>query len=152
LADGQQVAALLEGVFPGAVASKGAFRDQHWVEIRVDRLLEVARWLRGAPEARFEFLTDVTAVHWPDDPEPMEIVYHFFSLERNDCLRVKVRTGDHGPVPSLCGLWNSANWNEREVFDMFGVTFDGHPDLRRILMPDDYTDHPLRKELPLYRG
>jgi NADH-quinone oxidoreductase subunit C len=82
----------------------------------------------------------------------MEVVYHFYSLGRNDRLRLKVRTGDTGPVPTLTHLWASANWNERETFDMFGIVFDGHPDLRRILMPDEYTDYPLRKELPLYRG
>ena len=97
-------------------------------------------------------VTDVTAVHWPDDPQPIEVVYHFYSLSRNDRLRVKVRTSDRGPVPTLSELWRSADWNEREAYDMFGVEFAGHPDLRRILMPDDYTDFPLRKELPLYRG
>ena len=66
--------------------------------------------------------------------------------------RLKVRTGDRGPVPSLTSLWRSAEWNEREAYDMFGIVFEGHPDLRRILMPDDYTDFPLRKELPLYTG
>ena len=100
----------------------------------------------------FEFLTDVTAVHWPDDPEPMELVYHFYSLSRGDRVRLKLRTGERGPVPSLSDVWASANWNERETYDMFGIVFEGHPDPRRILMPDDYTDFPLRKELPLYRG
>jgi NADH-quinone oxidoreductase subunit C len=67
-------------------------------------------------------------------------------------LRVKTRAGDNGPVPSLGELWRAALWNERETYDMFGIRFEGHPDLRRILMPEDYTDFPLRKELPLYRG
>ena len=82
----------------------------------------------------------------------MEVVIHLHSRDRNDRLRVKVPTGETGPVPSISGLWASANWNERETFDMFGIVFEGHPDLRRILMPDDYTEHPLRKELPLFRG
>jgi NADH-quinone oxidoreductase subunit C len=82
----------------------------------------------------------------------MQVVYHLFSYARNDRLRLKLRTADRGPVPSLAELWTSAEWNERETFDMFGIEFEGHPDLRRILMPDDYTDFPLRKELPLYRG
>jgi NADH-quinone oxidoreductase subunit C len=80
------------------------------------------------------------------------VIYHLHSRDRNDRLRLKVRTGDRGPVPSLTPLWASAEWNEREAYDMFGVEFEGHPDLRRILMPDDYTDFPLRKELPLYTG
>jgi NADH-quinone oxidoreductase subunit C len=82
----------------------------------------------------------------------MEVVYHLFSLPRNDRLRLKLRTQGFGPVPTVSGIWASAEWNEREAYDMFGIVFTDHPDLRRILMPDDYTDHPLRKELPLYRG
>ena len=82
----------------------------------------------------------------------MEIIAQLYSHSRNDQLRLKARVGDRGPIDSLTPLWHSANWNERETFDMFGVEFTGHPDLRRILMPDDYTDFPLRKELPLYRG
>ena len=73
-------------------------------------------------------------------------------LHRLHAFNVKVRTGDGGPVPTLSGVWKSAEWNERETFDMFGIEFSDHPDLRRILMPEDYTDHPLRKEFPLYRG
>ncbi|NIP16660.1 MAG: NADH-quinone oxidoreductase subunit C, partial [Pseudomonadales bacterium] len=97
-------------------------------------------------------LTDVTAVHWPDIDPPMELVYHLYSYPRNDRLRLKLRVGNQGPVRSVAGVWKSAEWNERETFDMFGIRFEGHPDLRRILMPDEYTDNPLRKEFPLYRG
>ena len=82
----------------------------------------------------------------------MELVYHLYSFASGDRLRIKTRIGDEATVPSLAGLWKSADWNEREVYDMFGIRFEGHPDLRRILMPDDYTDFPLRKEFPLYRG
>ena len=152
MVDGEKAVELLEQQFPGATVSRGSYRDQHWVQIRPETLLDVATWLRDAPETNYEILADVTAAHWPDDPEPMELVYHFFSLSRNDRLRVKVRTGDRGPVKSLSELWASANWNERETYDMFGIVFEGHPDLRRILMPDDYTEFPLRKELPLFRG
>jgi NADH-quinone oxidoreductase subunit C len=82
----------------------------------------------------------------------MEVVAHLRSMSRNDVLRLKARVSDRGPIASLTPLWNSADWNEREAFDMFGIVFSGHPDLRRILMPEDYTDYPLRKELPLFRG
>jgi len=112
----------------------------------------VAAWLRDDPATRFNVLLDVTAVHWPDRELPIEIVAHLYSHERNDRLRLKCRVPDRGPVDSLTPLWASADWNEREAFDMFGVVFSGHPDLRRILMSDDYTDYPLRKELPLFRG
>jgi NADH-quinone oxidoreductase subunit C len=152
MGDGEKTVELRDRAFPGATLSRGAFRNQHWIEIRAESLLAVARWLRDSGDTAYDFLTDVTAVHWPDDPQPMEVVYHFFSRSRNDRLRLKVRVGERGPVPSLAGLWASANWNERETYDMFGIVFEGHPDLRRILMPDDYTEHPLRKELPLFRG
>jgi NADH-quinone oxidoreductase subunit C len=152
MADGERTIQLLQESFPGAVIATGSFRDQHWARVRLDRLLEIARWLRDDPEASYDFLIDVSAVHWPGDPEPIELVYHLYSLSRNDRLRLKSRAPDRGPVPSLCGVWSSADWNERETYDMFGVVFEGHPDLRRILMPEDYTDFPLRKELPLFRG
>jgi NADH-quinone oxidoreductase subunit C len=150
VADGEQAAVAVGERFPGAVVATGDHRDQHWVELRPERLLEVCEWLRDDTSMGFDFLADVTAVHWPGDPEPMEVVYHLHSYPRNDRLRLKLRTGDGGTVPSLTGLWRSADWNEREAFDMFGIRFEGHPDLRRILMPEDYTDHPLRKEFPLF--
>lgn len=152
MAEGAQAVELLKAQFPDAVVATGSFRDQHWAVVRSDRWLEVARWLRDDPRADYNVLVDVTAVHWPDRQPPMEIVAHLYSHSRNDGLRLKTRIPDTGPVASLTPLWSSANWNEREAYDMFGVVFEGHPDLRRILMPDDYTDFPLRKELPLYRG
>ncbi len=152
MADGEQAAAALRARFPDAVVSTGAFRDQHWAVVDAKRWLEIARWLRDDPAMDFDVLLDVTAVHWPHREQPMEIVAHLFSLARNDRLRLKASVGDRGPIASLTSLWHSADWNEREAFDMFGVVFEGHPDLRRILMPEDYTDYPLRKELPLFRG
>jgi NADH-quinone oxidoreductase subunit C len=152
VADGEQVVERIKQKFPDAVVGGGSFRDQHWVEVRVESLIEICTWLRDDPANDYDHLVDVTAVHWPDDPMPMEMVYHFFSYARNDRLRLKTRTADTGPVPTLSDLWKSADWNERETYDMFGIRFDDHPDLRRILMPDEYTDFPLRKELPLYRG
>jgi NADH-quinone oxidoreductase subunit C len=152
LPDGDQAIHAIRERFPDAIVRTGACRDQHWAELKLDSLLEVCRWLRDDPATAYEYLVDVTAVHWPDETPPVEVVYHLYSFSRNDRLRLKARTGDSGPVPTLAGLWKSAEWNERETYDMFGVEFAGHPDPRRILMPDDYTDHPLRKEFPLYRG
>ena len=152
MADGAQVIEKLKATFPEAVTGGDSFRDQHWAVVRKENLLEVCAWLRDDPEAAFDFLTDVSAVHWPDDEVPFELVYHLYSSGRNDRLRIKTRIADGDSAPSLAGIWLAADWNERETFDMFGIVFDGHPDLRRILMPDDYTDFPLRKEFPLYRG
>ena len=152
MTDGEQAITALSTAMPDAVVGSGSYQGQHWVEVKLDRLVEVCRWLRDDSQADFDLLVDVTAVHWPDDPQPMEMVYHLYSIERGDRLRVKARAADRGPVPTLCDVWRSADWNERETYDMFGIDFEGHPDLRRILMPEDYTDFPLRKELPLYRG
>jgi NADH-quinone oxidoreductase subunit C len=152
VADGEQAIESIRAQFPDAIVATGSYRGQSWVELSADSLLDVCTWIRDDPSTSFDFLVDVTAVHWPDDPQPMELVYHLQSCGRDDRLRLKVRTSDEGPVPSLSGLWSSALWNERETYDMFGIDFTGHPDLRRILMPDDYTDFPLRKEFPLYRG
>ena len=152
MAEGAEAVTRLQSRFPNAVLDVGSFRDQHWAVIEAGPWLEVARWLRDDPTTAFNVLVDVTAVHWPHRDPPMEIVAHLYSHARNDYLRLKPRVGEKGPIASLTPLWNSADWNERETFDMFGIVFSGHPDLRRILMPEDYTDYPLRKELPLYRG
>ena len=152
MADGQQAIEQIRAAFPDAIVRTGEFRDQHWAQLRPDSLVEVCRRLRDDPSLAYDLLLDVTAAHWPDEPQPVEVIYHLYSHGRNDRLRLKARFADGEPAPSLTGLWKSADWNERETYDMFGIKFAGHPDLRRILMPDDYTDFPLRKEFPLYRG
>ena len=93
--------------------------------------------------------SDVTASDWPPRAKRFDVVYCLFSTTRRQRVRVKVRAGDGDPVPSVTGVWPAANWLEREVFDLFGVNFDGHPDLRRILMPDEWQGHPQRKDYPL---
>lgn len=152
MADGQQAIERIKKKYSEAVRGTGSFRDQHWVEIDSGHLVEICSWLREDPVNSYDLLLDVTAIHWPDDPQPMQMIYHLYSSQHNDRLRLKTRTGDTGPVPTLSDIWKAADWNERETYDMFGIEFDGHPDLRRILMPDEYTDFPLRKEFPLYRG
>ena len=152
MADGLGTVDLLRARFPRAVVGQGSFREQAWVEIDPSSLVECAEWLRDDPATSFDALLDLTAVHWPEREPALEIVIHLHSYRRDDRLRIKVRVGDAGSVPSLARVWRAAEWNERETYDMFGVRFEGHPDLRRILMPDDYTDFPLRKEFPLYRG
>jgi NADH-quinone oxidoreductase subunit C len=152
VADGAKAVEVLRSKFPEAVLDAGQFRDQHWITLKADALVAVCRFLRDDPEMAFDVCLDVTAAHWPERDLPMEVIVHLHSRERNDRLRLKIPAGETGPVPSLAAIWSSANWNERETFDMFGVVFEGHPDLRRNLMPDDYTDFPLRKEFPLFRG
>ena len=152
MADGQKAIAWLQEHHGSSVICTDHFREQHWAEIKLDDIQNVCRALKSQQELDYDFLVDVTAVHWPDREQSIEIVYHLYSYAHDDRLRLKVRCGDAGPVPSLASIWLSASWNERETYDMFGIRFDGHPDLRRILMHEEYTDFPLRKELPLYRG
>jgi NADH-quinone oxidoreductase subunit C len=112
----------------------------------------VFRALRDDPRFAFELLVDVTAVDYRGRAPRFEVVYHLCSLARNHRLRVKVPVGEDDPtVPSLVALWKGANWLEREVWDMFGIRFAGHPDLRRILMYPEFEGHPLRKDYPVDR-
>ena len=122
------------------------------VYLRPDRVHDALAWLKTDPEQQFDYLTDVTAVEYRDPERPLEVVWQLRSLPRKADLRVKAALDTAGPleVPSVCDLWKGADWLEREVYDMFGVVFTGHPDLRRILMWETYAEgHPLRKEFPL---
>jgi NADH-quinone oxidoreductase subunit C len=117
-----------------------------------DRSHDVLAWLRDAPDQEFNYLTDVTAVDYRDPERPLEVVYQLRSLRRKADLRLKIALDKRAPleVRSVYDLWRGADWLEREVFDMFGVSFTGHPDLRRILMWETYAEgYPLRKDFPL---
>ena len=124
--------------------------NQDTVIIAQSGLLEVARLLRDDPQLEYNYLMDLTAVdYWKRKPR-FEVVYHFLSLKNNFRIRVKVPVPEPDPkVDSLTSLWSAANWYEREVYDMFGIQFVGHPDLRRILMYPEFEGHPLRKDYPI---
>jgi len=132
-----------------AVEEALTFRDEVTAFIRPASLVRVCEFLRDAPGLRFNFLSDVTALdHYPNDPR-FEVVYHLYSIETNQSLRLKVRLpGENSRVASVVPVWPGANAFEREVYDLFGVYFEGHPDLRRILMPEEWEGHPLRKDYP----
>jgi NADH-quinone oxidoreductase subunit C len=122
------------------------------VYVRRDAAFDALAWLKDDPDQRFDYLTDVTAVEYRDPELPLEVVYQLRSLARRADLRLKVALDKREPleVPSVYGLWRGADWLEREVYDMFGVVFTGHPDLRRILMWETYAEgFPLRKDFPL---
>ena len=109
----------------------------------------ICKFLRNKPELRYDLLVDLTGVDYIGREQRFEVVYHFFSMKKNHRLRLKVRLEAADPVaPSLTGLWPVADWFEREVWDMFGIRFKGHPDLRRILMYEEFEGHPLRKDYP----
>ena len=138
--------------YPDLVVETHSRLGQDTVVVRKSGIAEVARFLKEDDDLNFNILADLTAVDfWKKNPR-FEVVYHFLSLENKFRLRVKVPVEESDcEVPSLCGLWPGANWYEREVFDMFGINFTGHPDLRRILMYPGFEGHPLRKDYPKTR-
>lgn len=137
--------------FPQAVVGTSEFRDEQTIVLKPESLVAVCAYLQK--RLRYDFLSTVTAVDWPDRVPRYDVVYHLLSLQNQCVLRLKVRVGErseeHPSVPTVTGIWPAANWYEREIYDLFGITFTGHPDLRRILMPMDWTTHPLRKDYPL---
>jgi NADH-quinone oxidoreductase subunit C len=131
------------------IVESGVAHGDETVVVERERALEIMRALRDDPEFSCEFLIDVTAVDWPGRKPRFDVVYHLKSISRSHRIRVKVRVdSDDAWVESATGIWKSADWLERECYDMFGVTFKGHPDLRRILLYDSFVGHPLRKDYP----
>jgi NADH-quinone oxidoreductase subunit C len=136
--------------FEGAVTEATEFIGQLCVRIERARLVEVCDFLRRDAETQFNFLSDLTCVHFPDRADaPFDLVYNLYSISANERVRLKVATDEVTGAESVASVWPTANWMEREVFDLFGVPFSNHPDLRRILLPPDWEGHPLRKEYPL---
>jgi NADH-quinone oxidoreductase subunit C len=132
------------------VRAVAEFRGETSVEIAPARIVDACRALRDAPALRFTRLAGQTAVdYWPDEPR-FAVIYQLHSLEKGLRLRLVLHLeGDAPRVASVVGVFPSANWHEREIYDMFGIRFAGHPDLRRLLMPADWQGHPLRKDYPL---
>jgi NADH-quinone oxidoreductase subunit C len=132
-----------------AVVEATEFLGQLSIRIARPRIVEACVALKADTETPFDYLSDLTCVHWPDNREaPFEVVYSLYSISKNERVRLKVATNGEG-VESVTSVWPSADWPEREVFDLFGVVFHNHPDLRRILLPPDWEGHPLRKDYPL---
>jgi len=139
-------------VIPGALREAVARDGEHIVYVARERLLEAMQWLKETPGQEFDYLVDVTAVEFRDRERPIEVVYFLRSLQRRADIRIKVelQPSEELSVDSVWTLWHGADWLEREVFDMFGISFKGHPDLRRILMWETYAEgYPLRKSFPL---
>lgn len=119
------------------------------INIERDSIAEVARFLRDDPQCRFIAFLDVCGADYPAREFRFDVVYHFLSPHLNQRVRVKLQADDETPVPSICDIYPGANWFEREVYDLFGVLFSGHPDLRRILTDYGFDGHPLRKDFPM---
>ena len=132
-----------------AVIEASEFLGQLSIRIARPRIVEVCEALKADSETPFNYLSDLTCVHYPDNKEaPFEVVYNLYSISKNERVRLKVNTNGEG-VESVTSVWPAADWLEREVYDLFGVVFHNHPDLRRILLPPDWEGHPLRKDYPL---
>lgn len=142
----------LKARFPDSVLSvhDDTVRGELSVRVVADHMVEIATFLHDDPAMAFDHITDVCSADYPDDPERFEVIYHLLSLPHGTRLRIKARlTEDHPTIASVSGVWKGANFMEREVYDLMGITFSGHPDLRRILMPEDYAEgYPLRKDFP----
>jgi len=141
------VAARLAEWDAGVVSATETFRGELTVTVTRQNLRRVADFLRTAPDLKFDFLSDLTARdHFPAEPR-FAVVYHLLSITHRITVRVQAWADGADPaVPSMTSVWPTANWHEREVFDLFGIRFDGHPDLSRILLPADWEGHPLRKD------
>ena len=147
--DAASVIATLQPLVPGASYEVGKSVDFATVYVPADKLVETCMALRDTPSLRFNVLVEVTAAdYFPRQPR-FEVVYHLLSIPNRLRLRLKVRAGADESVPTVQSVWRGAGWPEREVWDMFGVVFDGHPDLRRLLMPEDWEGHPARKDYPV---
>ncbi|HET6921887.1 MAG TPA: NADH-quinone oxidoreductase subunit C [Anaeromyxobacteraceae bacterium] len=136
----------LKGRFGDAVGPLSEPKIDPFCAVKAECLVDACRWLKGEPGLELDFCEDLTAVDWPRR-NVIEVVYHLFSYRHRHGIVLKVEADRERPVvPSVEGVWKAANFMEREVYDLFGVTFTGHPDLRRILLPDDWVGHPLRKD------
>jgi len=140
------VKSLSSGV-PEAVVSAKEFARQVTVVVKREKVAEVARYLKEKED--FRYCVDVTAVDWKKREPRFDVVYHFYSFSKNDRIRVKCTAADGEEVPSITSVYLAADWSERETWDMFGIRFAGHPDLRRILTWEGFNGHPLRKDFPL---
>ncbi len=138
----------LDARFPSAVVEASLLLGEAALVIQTAGLLEVCQALKN--EFGFERLSSVTALDWWPQVPRFEVVYHFHSLKHRRRLRMKLRVAEGESVPSVTHVWTTANWYEREVFDLFGIPFQNHPNLERIMMPADWEGHPLRKDYPVH--
>lgn len=139
----------LKAKFSNSILETTEFREELTFIIKKEDLIRVCQFLKSDPDLKYNFLSDVCGVDFPEKEKRFEVVYNLYSVPNRWRVRLKIRIGEGESVPSATSVWSAANWMEREVYDMFGVKFDNHPDLRRILMPDDWVGHPLRKDFPL---
>jgi NADH-quinone oxidoreductase subunit C len=144
-----RLGATIKTALPGAVLGHEVVRGELTVTANAADIVKVATFLRDDPACQFICIIDVTAVDWPAREQRFDVVYHFLSPRLNQRIRVKCATDETTPVPSLIDVFRGADWFERETYDLYGVLFTGHPDMRRILTDYGFEGHPLRKDFPL---
>jgi len=140
--------------FASEIITSRLFRGERTIVVKKERIVEIATLLRDHPDTNYNYLSDLTAIdhldHLEDGEARYEIVYNMYSMATFNRFRLKARVDEDDPsIDTVEGVWASAGWNEREVYDLFGITFNNHSDLRRILMPDDWIGNPLRKDYPI---
>jgi NADH-quinone oxidoreductase subunit C len=136
--------AMLKGQYGSGIREANSYLGQNYLLVEPSIAVEVLRVLRDREQ--FDYCVDVTAVHYPEREKQFDLIWILYSFSRNERIRVKMMIADGESAPSAVSIWATANWLEREVYDMFGIRFDGHPDLKRILLPDGWKGHPLRKD------
>jgi NADH-quinone oxidoreductase subunit C len=139
----------LKARFGDAIREATLDRKQAIVTIGVEKLHEISRYCRD--EEKCDMLVDLTAVDWPKREKRFDVILILYSFAKNERVRLKAHAGENEPVPSVCEIWPAANWLERECYDMFGIVFEGHPKLTRILMPDEWQGYPLRKDYDILK-
>ena len=138
-----------KGRFASAIREAWLDRKQAILVVEREKLVEICTYARD--EEKFDYLVDVTAVDWPKREKRFEVVLILYSFKKNERLRIKAQAAEGEKVPSVTGVWGAANWLEREVFDMFGIRFEGHPNLKRILLPEEWQGYPLRKDYDILK-
>lgn len=144
-----ELAEAVKSAFPDQGIEAWTYLTQNYLIVPTDRILDVCKYLRD--EAGFAMLADLTAADYPKRERRFDMIYQLLSFSRNERLRVKAYVGESESIESVVPLWLGADWMEREVFDMFGIRFDHHPNLKRILLPDEWEGHPLRKEYSILK-
>jgi NADH-quinone oxidoreductase subunit C len=134
----------LKGQYGSGIREANTYLGQNYMIVEPSIISELLQILRDGEQ--FDYCVDITAVHYPEREKQFDVIWILYSFARNERIRVKIMIADGESVPSAVPVWATANWLEREVFDMFGIRFDGHPDLKRILLPDGWKGHPLRKD------
>jgi NADH-quinone oxidoreductase subunit C len=138
----------LQEKFPNSMVEVKDFRGEVTVSVAKKDVFEICKFLHSDPDLQYHLLTDLCGVDFLSQAPRFEVVYHIYSMKNNQRLRLKTRIGENESISSVESIWKVANWYEREVYDLFGISFENHPDLRRILLWDGFEGHPLRKDYP----